>query len=272
MKKHIISALPILVGASLATAGEYVDQKAPIIEEAPEAKAVSGSLSLDGYSHFISYGTDVWGDGTDINEYAFNPAFELSFAITDELSAYIGTWWDVNDKGQSLIGGSLQEVDVWTGLALSKGIFSISATYQSWFYGGTTEEVLDIGLGLDVFLSPSLTVHQRLDPGASGGDEGTVIVLGAEYGFDIGAVSLAIPVGLGFFATDGYHGPGADDGFGYATVGLAASYPLAFLDTTLGGEWALNLGATYYYTDSDVTVNNPEENFVVTNFGLGLSF
>ncbi|MDF1754029.1 MAG: hypothetical protein P1U89_14700 [Verrucomicrobiales bacterium] len=263
----------IAMGCSFTMAGEYcapTEDKCPV-ECCPE-KEVTGFLSLDAYSHFISYGNDVWGDGGRSGDYGFNPAFGLNFQITDKLSANIGTWWDMNDKGTSPIGGQLQEVDVWGGLAYSFGIVELSTTYQQWYYGGGTEEILDIGIGFDVFLSPSITVHNRLDVGASGGDEGTVIVVGGEYGFDVGCVSFGIPVGVGLFATDDFHGAGAETGFGYASVGLTASVPLKFMDCTLGGSWAFNAGATYYHTDNDVTINNPEEDFVVTNFGIGLDF
>lgn len=274
MKKSILTLLPALVGASLATAGEYADPKAPMVEVPPvaDAKAVSGTLSFDAYSHFISYGGDVWGDGSNAGDFAFNPLIEFSFPITDSLSASVGTWWDVNDKGISPIGGQIQEIDVWGGLAYDAGFVEVSATYQQWHYASDTEEILDIGFGFDLPLSPSITVHQRLDEGASGGDTGTVVLVGVEQGFDVGPVSLAIPVGVAFFATDDFHGPGADTGFGFATGGLTASLPLPFMDSVLGGEWAFNAGVTYYHTENSVTVNNPESDFIVTNFGLGMSF
>ncbi|MDF1740388.1 MAG: hypothetical protein P1U86_14605 [Verrucomicrobiales bacterium] len=274
MKSTILPLLPFLIGASLATAGDY-DPKGPIVDKSPppfEEKEIGVSLSFDAYSHFISYGADVWGDGSNAGNYGFNPSLEFSFPITDDLSLTLGTWWDVNDKGVSPIGGQLQEVDVWTGLAYDMGFVEVSTTYQQWIYGSQTEQILDFGFAFDLPLSPSVTVHNRLDAGASGGDTGTVVVVGAEHGFDLGPVSITLPVGVAFFATEGFHGVGGDTGFGYASGGINASVPMAFMDSALGGEWAFNAGVTYYHTDNSVTVNNPESDFIVTNFGVGVSF
>lgn len=262
--------MTLLAGMSAATAGEMVE---PTLPPAPEpAKKISGSLAFDAYSHFISYGADVWDDGDEFGNFAFNPSLELTFDLGGGLSASLGTWWDVNDKGGDSFGGHLEEIDVWAGLSYTKGIYTVSATYQQWYYGDSTEEILDLGLAIDTFLSPSLTIHQRIDAGASGGDEGTIAVLGLEHGFEAGPVSFSVPLNVAYFITDDFHGPGADSGFGYASLGLGASVPLEFMSDSLGGDWAFNAGLTYYVTNDDVVIGDPEDSFLVTNFGISCDF
>ena len=71
-------------------------------------------------------------------------------------------------------------------------------------------------------ISPSLTIHNRIDNGL-GLENGTVLVLGGEVGIDLGdsPVSLAVPVAIGFVLDEGYFIDGGDDGFGFFSVGLS---------------------------------------------------
>jgi hypothetical protein len=230
--------------------------------------AVSGSLSLDYNSHFISYGADVWGGGDDLSDAIFNPSLELTFQLTENVSFILGTWWDVNDNAVSDIGGSIQEVDIWAGLGFGLGPVDVTVLYQEWLYGGESERILDVILGIDAPLSPTLTLHNRLTEGASDGDTGLVAVLGLEHGFEFGPVEFAIPLNVAG-ATDGFHG--GDSGFAYASLGLNATLPLSVIDEKLGA-WNLHGGFTYYVTDEDVIPNNPDDNFLTASFGIGIDF
>ena len=242
----------------------------PAPVEVPAAgSAVSGTMSLDVNTHFISYGADIWGAGSNWTDALFNPLLELSFALNDQLTLSVGTWWDVNDNIPSSIGGNIQEVDVWTGLSYETGILTTSLTYQAWMYGSSTEQIVDLIFALDMPLSPSLTIHGRVDPGASGGDNGVVPVLGIEIPIvESDSFTLSAPVNVAA-ATDGFHG--GDGGFAYTSAGLAASVPLKFMSGDLG-EWALNAGVTYYYTNSDVIPNNPDDSFLTGSLGVSVSF
>ena len=225
-----------------------------------QAGDLSASLSLDTNSHFISYGFDVWGAGDD-QDILFNPSLSVDYKINDNWAFSTGFWLDVNDKpaGSSF---RTQETDTWVGFAYSKDIYTVSATYQSWQYASDTEEILDVALSLDTFLSPSLTWHNRLDPGASGGSNGSFLVLGAEHSFDINEkFSLTVPVAVGFALSE-FHT--AQDGYGYASIGLQGSYVLNEMSS-------LNFGITYYDTDSGV-VGNAEDSFLTYNAGISFSF
>ncbi|WP_221285183.1 hypothetical protein [Haloferula luteola] len=244
---------------------------APAPVAAPEESVVSGTLSLDYNTHFISYGFDVWGSGENFGgSSTFNPSLDLSWQLTDAFSVNAGTWWDVNDNVTSAIGGDLQEVDVWFGMTYDTGLVSISGTYQAWIYGSDTEHVFDLGLGFDTMLSPSLTIHHRFDEGASGGNTGTVIVLGIEQGFELGPVSFGIPVNVGYFVEDDFHPTSTDEGFGFGSIGLTASVPLPVAEKF--GSWDVHAGLTYYLTDSGVIGNAKDDDFLTGNIGIGCSF
>jgi hypothetical protein len=219
-------------------------------------------------THFISYGADTWGAGNNFDDALFNPSLGLAWDLGNDFSLTLGTWWDVNDNAISDIGSNVQEVDVWAGISYGGGPVEISLTYQQWYYAEETEQILDLAFGFDLPLNPSLTLHGRLSEGASGGDNGVVPVLGFELpGFSLGAAEFSFPVSVAF-ATDAFHG--GDAGFAFASAGAGVSIPLPIMEVM--GEWALNAGVTYYYTDDMVIPNNPDESFFTGNIGIGLSF
>lgn len=270
--------LALVLTAGFASAG-VTETMAPAPAPAPAEDVVSGVLKLDLNTHFVSYGNDVWSDGNpQLGELNFNPFLELSIALPAGFKATVGTWWDVTDKGSSgALGGDLREVDAWVGLSYTYEKFTVGVVGQDWLYGPSgapdrSEEILDVNFSYDCFLKPTLTVHNRLGAGASGGDEGTILVAGVSHSFEAGPVTISIPVNVAFFVTDEYHGPTGDAGVGYASIGLAGSLPLSTYMGSAYGDWTLNGGFTYYFTNDQITVNNEEDNFLTASLGLSLAF
>jgi hypothetical protein len=271
MKRYAIPSLALALACANTHAG--TSETTTITPAAGSASdVVSGTLSLDFNTHFVSYGIDVWGDGSSMSDPTFNPMVELAFALPGDVTFTLGTWWDVNSKIDSAIGGRIQEVDVWTGLSYTFDKLTVGLVYNAWMYGSTTEESLDVSLAYDTFLSPSLTIHNRLDPGASGGNNGTVLVLGLSHGIDVGPLSVSFPVNIGYFIDDDFHANSTDSGFGFATIGVAASLPLTPYIGDSFGDWSLNSGLTYYFTDGDVVANARKDNFLTASLGVALSF
>lgn len=266
--KTPLLAFALVTGVASAGTTETMKTAPP----PPVEDVVSGVLKLDFNSHFVSYGADVWSDGASMSDMGFNPMLELAFKLPAGFTGTLGTWWDVNSKGDSPLGGHIQEIDVWAGLAYTYEKFTVGATYQDWMYNDSTEEILDIKFAYDCFLAPSLTIHNRLDEGGSGGNEGTILVLGLSHSIEAGPVTLSFPVSLAYFLDDDFHSNSTDDGFGYASIGIGAALPLTPYIGDAMGEWTLNAGLTYYFTDEDV-VGNPDENdFLTTSVGLSLAF
>jgi hypothetical protein len=230
---------------------------------------VTGTLDLSGNTHFVSYGQDIWGTGNDWsrNSPIFNPSIELNLDLGKGWSGILGTWWDVNRNAPSDIGNAIQEVDVWAGLGYGVGDFSFTLLYQEWLYAGQSERIVDFVVGYDHWLNPSLTLHGRVDHNI-GPDfkNGLTTVLGIAPGKDFGKVSVSLPLNVAF-DTDGMHG--GDAGFSFFSAGIDASVPLTFVPK---GDWSLNGGFAFYYTNDDVIVGNPDDAFVTARLGVSLAF
>lgn len=272
-----------VLGGSIAYAG--TSEMAPAHPvEAPAKDVVSGTFNLDFNSHFFSYGNDVWDDGKDAFTPGFYPSVELAFALPAGFSATLGVWSEVHDKTHTAntLGGNINEIDIYGGLAYTIDKFTVGVTYQNWFYPdaagrGATEEILDIKLSYDTFLSPSLLIHDRLDAGGAasfGGDEGTILILGLSHSIKAGPVTFSFPFNLAYFVDDGFHSTTGKSGFGYGSIAVNASVPLSSLIGTEYGDWSLHAGVTYYVTNKDVVGvgTNPEDSFFTTNIGLSLAF
>lgn len=255
--------LTILGAASMMTsplsAGELTDSVAAPIPSS-SAEKLSGSISFDYNSHFISYGFDVWGGGKNPSgESTFNPSVSIDYQVNDQWTLSSGFWLDVNDNTGDF---ETVETDIWFGASYTTGITTISGTFQNWQYGGVSEEVFDLGVSFDTFLSPSVMLHHRLDEGASGGFDGTFLLVGAEHTFELSdSFSITVPVAVGFALSE-FHT--TETGYGYASIGLQGSY-------ALNESTSLNVGATYYDTD-DAVVGNVDDSFITYNAGISISF
>lgn len=277
----MLAAAALMGGSSLTVAQDDMD-----IPEAPGSR-VSGSISFDYYSHFISYGYDVWDGGRSWRNSTFNPSASINIAITDNMNLFTGAWADVNDDAGSSIGGDLQEVDVWLGIDYTIQEWTFSLTGQQWMYSGSVESIIDIGVAYDdselwgdsgIVLSPSVTFHRTNRP-QNGTDSGWAYVFGIAPGTSVGGdsipVDLAFPVNLAFGDDDFYY----DSGFAYFSFGAQASIPLSAIIDESYGAWSLNFGLTYYITDRDaipqdalMAGDNPDGDFLVGNIGVSMAF
>lgn len=264
----VSSLAALALGSIAARAGTTPEPtgKMAVPTPTPAAPVVTGTLNLNYNTHFISYGQDIWGAGTDFGDKGtFNPSIELAFDLGGGFKALLGTWWDVNSNADSNIGDAIQEVDVWTGLGYTTGAWSFTLMYQEWMYASQSERIVDFKIAYaDGLINPSLMLHGRVD-GAEPFDTGLVTVLGIAPGTKAGSVSLSFPIQVAA-DTEGYHG--GDGGFSFASAGVSASVPISFLP----GKWALNAGLTYYHTEGSVFPTNVDEDFLTGSVGLGLSF
>lgn len=258
-----------LILASGLQAGETTVSKEVV--PPPKEDVVSGWLSFDYNTHFISYGLDVWGGGQSWRHGTFNPSAELTIALPiPGLKVIGGTWWDVNAYAPSSIGYRIQEVDVWVGGSYTYGPLTAKLLYQAWCYGSEVEHILDLTYSVDCLLHPQLVIHGRLDPGAAEGggnveEAGVFFVPGISQPFPVGPVTITPSLNVGL-CTEEYHD--GDGGYAYLALGLNGSVPVPFLP----GDWSLHAGVTYYNTNSDVIPANKDDNFVTGNIGMTLSF
>ena len=255
-------ALPVL-----SWAGTAEKAKAAEAAPAPAKPSITGNLSLNLDSHFVSFGADVWGGGDKLKAVLFHPSLELNKAVTENFKLILGTWWDVNDQASqattSAIGKRVQEVDVWVGAAYTTGILTTTALYQQWMYAGANEQAGELKFSVDTLFKPSLLIHERF---ATGYKNGTVAVLSASYDLKAGPVGISFPVAVEW-ETKGYHG-GTKAGIGYGSVGVSGSVPVDFISK----DATFSVGVTGYATNKDLTPSNPKDTFLTYTTGINIPF
>ncbi|MBI1368611.1 MAG: hypothetical protein GC162_08135 [Planctomycetes bacterium] len=263
------------------------EEAAPAAAEPMEMK-ISASFSVDLYTHFISYGADVWAGGKNWGNRSIgtvNPTANVTLDF-DMFTVNFGTWWDINNNAPTSLGGQFQEVDVWFGFGFNVDKFHFGLLYQDWNYAGDTEKILDGSISYDdtglIFkdfaFNPSVTFHDRLNAGGAapaGGNSGLVVVLGIAPGFTLLEsesvdLNLSVPVNVGIFTTDDFHG-GTQSGVGYCSVGLSLSMPLKFIPEKYGA-WNIHGGVAYWITDPDIIPGNLDHDFATGNIGFGVDF
>lgn len=275
--------------AAVALASTALTAGTAQAEEVAVGSAYSLSFGTDFTSHFISYGADVWGGGSEYSPFsAKSTAFTYGTLTADfgtlgdsvGFSGFVNVWSDLNNNVESGIGSSVQEIDLNVGVTATIENFSITLANGLWIYAGGEEKVADLVIAysdgdsiIEGFaLNPSVTLHYRYE-GNGGQDTGLVVVPGIRPSITLGegayAPTLGFPVAAGFFTESGFQG--GDSGFGFLSAGVAVSVPLAFVPPQYGA-WTLSASATYWHTPDDTIPNNPSENFVVTALSLGLSF
>lgn len=225
---------------------------------------LSGSISLDINSHFMSYGVNVWGAATkDIgDEFLFQPSASLNYALSEGSGIYTGIWFDINNLANEKIADNIQEVDVWIGYYHTFGKTKIDFTLQQWMYAGETEGIFDITVSYDTMFSPYVKMHNRFES-VGGQQKGYIFELGGTaYSTTIGSVSLSVPVAVAF-APDEYHVAG-EEGYVYSYTGVKFSLPL-------GESWDFH-GSVLYYDTEYRTTGNAETGYLTAGLGVGYAF
>lgn len=248
---------------------------------ASAAENISGDLGISYNTHFVSYGLDVWGGGTDFygdrsTTFIYGDFF---LKITDSLTFSFGAWADVNDNTTSSIGGHLQEVDIYPGLTYTIGKFALGATYQAWSYAGDVEESIDLSVGFNdtgliwegFGFNPKLVWHNRVS-GNGSQTVGSAFVASIGPSFMLAeGLSLTIPAGIAFFTTDDFQGGIDASGYGYSYAGGSLAYALGFVPAEYG-VWTINFDLIAYFTDEDAIPGNVENSFLTGSFGIKVAY
>ena len=255
------------------------------------ANAADSKMSFAGgvdfSSHFVSFGTDVWGGGANFSPFsAHSVAFAhgtVTAAITPQFSAFVNVWSDLNDNVDSGIGGPIQEIDLNMGATYTMDKFTFGATYAYWQFGGGAEKAIEASVSFNdadmlvkgLAFNPSFLAHYRYDvTGDLAEEDACVLQIGISPSWTFLSdteypITLSVPAALGYF-TDPYAG-GDGAGIGYVDIGVTAAVPLAFIPKEYGS-WTASANLTFYNTPSDDQPGNPRENFFVSTLSLGMSF
>jgi hypothetical protein len=148
-------------------------------------------------------------------------------------------------------------------------------------YAGDVEGIMDFTVGFNdagmikegFSLNPSIVFHWRYNEHELQAADGWAIVPGIKPTYTVLTeskypVTLSVPMNIGMFLDDEFHG--GDDGYGWFSVGVGASIPLNFVPEKYGA-WSVSGTVTYYSTDDDTIPGNPEEDFFVTALSVGMS-
>jgi hypothetical protein len=248
---------------------------------ASAAENVTGDLGISYNTHFISYGLDVWGGGTDFyGDRATTFIYgDLFIKVTDSLTISFGAWADINRNVPSAIGGSIQEIDVYPGITYTVGMFTLGATYQAWSYAGDVEESIDLSVAFNDMgliwegfgFNPKLVWHNRVSGnGAQTVGSAFVASIGPSFALAEG-LTLSIPAGVAFFTTDDFQGGIDASGYGYSYAGGSLAYAFGFVPPEYG-VWTINFDLIAYFTDQDAIPTNPENSFLTGSVGLKVAY
>ena len=257
--------MPNLLHAAFASTAALGLASATIAQDAPR---VFGALGTEASTHFVLYGEDLHAQGGNWSRPSVFAFTELGLDF-QSFDVATGVWFDLRDETGPL-GGAIQEVDWFITVGADFDRIRLDVAFEAWHFG-IVENVFNVAVAYDdsdmiienFALNPSIEVHTRLSPG-----QGTVFVaaIAPEFELDFQNLTIAIPAAIGFGVNDYY----ADNGYAYASVGLAAAMALDFIPAEYG-DWELTASTTYYFTDSDV-IGNPRDNFITGAIGLAMSF
>lgn len=258
-----ILALGAAIIPAAVNAGTKTD-KTPVMVTPKEEPFVTGNLTVNYDTHFISYGQDIWGGGSSWNDALVHPSLELDFNLGKGLQFYVNTWMDVNDLGVTSIGKYIQEVDINVGFYYTMDKWKFQLGYGAWNYAGQTESIIDGKVSYsDGLFNPFLMLHGRVGIGSNIGlDNGLVTQVGIAPSKTWGKVTASLPITVSF-DTDNFHGGNA--GFAYVSAGPQFSIALS-------KHISANLGATYYHTNDNVISTNPASDFVLGTAGFTVAF
>lgn len=242
-------------------------------EEAGESgvfgvEGLSAAVSMDVVNPYIFRGYEQQDEGL-----IFQPGASLSLGLTDtedfSIGAYVGNWASLHSApgaGATKSPKSFYEYDLYGGVTLEAGYFSVDLGYIGYFYPSDSfdeihEAVLTVGFDDSEFLgeyavSPYIMYAQEFDN--NNGDElaylevGGALPIDLQEEFDLPFL-IEIPFAVGMSLDDYYtDAAGDEEFFGYASAGLMASMPMSELIGTEDhiGSWDVYGGVTFYLLNS----------------------
>ncbi len=246
------------------------------------AENVSADVGVSYNSHFISYGVDVWGGGSNLyGDHSTTFMWgDLAVKANDALTFTLTVWSDLNANTASAIGGHIQEVDFDPGFSYTVGKATFGFGFNAWSYAGDVEESVDLSVAIDdtgwlapgFSLGPKVLWHDR-----TSGNRGIGQNLGSAIVFSVGpsfplaeGLSLSVPAGVAFFTTDDFQG-GTKSGYGFSYIGGSLGYGLGFVPASLG-KWSVNFDLIAYLTDKKAIPSNPSQNFLTASVGLKVAY
>lgn len=270
------------------------DAAAPVATEAEEESRLHFSAGIDFTNAYYYRGIRQEDRG-----FLAQPWATLGIDIYKPegftLTPYIGTWNSFHDRATGAaqndnLDDKWYESDIYFGANAAFGKWTLGAQYgfftspsDAW----TTIEELQFMATYDdsewlgaCSMKPTVVLaFETSDGTADGQDKGTYLQLGVTPGFNLGTreggdalVRIDIPVTVGLSLSDYYQGSdGEDETFGYASIGIKASYAIPLDDKW--GSWTVYGSATgVLLGDSTQDFNDDEDTVGILSAGVSLSF
>ncbi|MGB0768394.1 MAG: TorF family putative porin [Phycisphaeraceae bacterium] len=258
-------------------------------EEGIFIPGASAEVTLDYVTQYFFRGYEQLDSDQGI---VLQPGASFTIDVVEDVTATVGTWGSIHtDMGPASTASnpsSWYEQDVYASLDAALGDFSVGVGINTYTYPAlATSSVVELAATVgfddsdllgDFAFAPYITIATELNNTntLNGGKEATYLEIGGEFGIPtegtpIEAWSWSVPVAVGLSIDDYYvDGSGAEEFFGFASIGLAGSIPLSELLGTdeYVGAWDLSVGVTLLLLNADIpgqvdNADNTGDNFQV---------
>ncbi len=248
----------VLVLPTVSWAGTMSTSKEskPVIEQVKES-CITGDLGVNFVSEYISRGLVLENQGVIAQPYA-DLYFKLysGEGFINKVSLNLGIWSSIHShkQGGNTTAQNWYEFDYTTGIAVTfaKNFTATLSFFEFDSPSGAFDPARSINLNLSYddsealgafALHPHVTVLREVGGAAGLQEQAWYFEGGIAPSVPIGKVAtLTFPITAGFGDGKFYAG----DTFGYASAGINAAVPLAFMPSCLGS-WTFNTGYTYTY-------------------------
>lgn len=268
-------------------------------EEGITLPGASAEVTVDYVTNYFfrGYEQQVSDEGITIQ-----PGASLTIPVVDDITATVGTWGSIqSETSTSNQRHSWYEQDVYGSLDATFGDFSASIGMTLYTYPSATSTAVGqrssvieafASLGFDdseylgdFAFSPYVMVATEINDSnvnLATGQEATYLEVGGAFSLDsltegtfAEVWTWEVPITVGLSLDDYYNdASGAEEFFGYASIGLAGSVPLSeYLGTDEWvGAWDLTLGLTAVFANGDIdaqlTDNGGRELQVIGQVGI----
>lgn len=242
-------------------------------EEGIFIPGASAEVTLDYVTQYFFRGYEQ--SNTDTGG-SLQPGASFTIDVVDDVTATVGTWgaFESDAPAGSQNPTAWYEQDVYASLDATMGDFaaSVGITYYTYPSSAANIDITELNLGLgfddselfgDFAFSPYVAVAIELHNTAAA-DENAYLEIGGEFalpteGTAIEAWSWSVPFAIGM-SLDTYYTDtsGAEEFFGFASIGLVGSIPLSELigSDEYVGAWDLTVGVTLLLLNSDVALTD----------------
>jgi hypothetical protein len=239
---------------------------------------ISAEVTVDYVTNYFFRGYEQQTSDSGI---VIQPGASFTLPVVDGVTATIGTWGSIhsdNGRGQTTGAtgtGSWYEQDVFGSLDATFGDFTVSAGLTLYTYPNVAGlDVFEAAFGLayddsellgDFAISPYILLATEINntnSNAAAGKEATYLEIGGEFSLDsltegtfADGWSWSVPIKAGFSIDDYYNdATGAEEFFGYASVGIVGSVALSELigDVDYISAWDLTVGLTAIISNGDI--------------------